>query len=1237
MSKVLFITNIERRYLLMLKAQSMLQAEGTLSTACRSIQITEATPWGAEWQKTLAQADVVILKWMGSGLDTPFLKKVAEFLKKTEIKHFMMLADTEKIHQQYGFTEAATTRLQAYLLYGGMKNFCNVWLWLDSYFGELHKEVEAPEPLPWAGIYHPRATKFYDNISKYRKDYCQDGKPTVGILFYRDEWVWGDLTYQRALINEAEAQGLNVICVFSNGMPSKELGMPSLVEVFTAFFCEKMVPCIDVFINTTKFSLTVSRSLTLAYLKQWKLPFLQAYTILAAYQEWERNLEGMNAMEISISVTLPEFDGAIHSVPIAAKERNEVGELSYRPIKERIIRLCNKAKKWANLRRKANAEKKVAIIFHNYPAKNSNLGSAVGLDSVASIRLVLAELQKHGYTVENIPADGQAFIEELTSNATNDRNYLSAKQLERAQKLTCAEYQNFFYHMPLDNQQQLIKDWGDAPGEVFNYSQELIIPGTLKGNIFVTVQPPRGFGEDPGKILHSPFCAPTHHYLGYYHWLRDIWCADAVIHVGTHGSLEWLPGKNAGLAVTCYPDLALGDLPNIYPYLITIVGEGLQAKRRGAACLIGHLTPPMTHSGMYDELAELEQLLEEYSHFKSTQPENLDKLVGLVRIKATAANLEKEISEQNFRNFEDYVQALHGYLTDIKNMQIRSGLHIMGQAPTGEMLLEYLVALVRMDNGKIPSLSQTLASCHGFDYYELVEHSSTLLADGSKTYGALVDQIWEECKEIICLLQKQNFNGKDFSSITTLNYVTGCTTEVQNKLLSICTYICQNLVPNLAKTVEEMTNMLSALDGEYVEPGPSGAPTSGGADILPTGRNFYGVDSRNLPTPAAWELGKALAEQVIERFIAEEGHYPESVGIVLWSGSNMRSHGQCLAEFMYLLGVRPVWQKSSKRVVAIEVIPLAELRRPRIDVTARISGLFRDSMPVAITWLDQAVQLVAKQEENPEQNFVRKHFLTDTKELLQEGRTVQEAWQEAGFRIFGDELGVYGAGVAALLEAKNWESIDDIADVYVRWGAHAYGGKTRGKFLPERFRKRMGSLDITVKNEDNVETNMLSSDDYNAYHGGMIAAVRSIKGSAPKSYCGDTTDRSKVILRSVQEETKRIFRGEATNPKFIAGMMQHGYKGASDLANYVAHSYQWDATSEVMEDWMYEKFAEKYAFAPQVQEWMQKVNPWALQRIAEVLLEAEQRGLWQAQPETKKALQKLYLSIEGELEERSDD
>ena len=450
-------------------------------------------------------------------------------------------------------------------------------------------------------------------------------------------------------------------------------------------------------------------------------------------------------------------------------------------------------------------------------------------------------------------------------------------------------------------------------------------------------------------------------------------------------------------------------------------------------------------------------------------------------------------------------------------------------------------------------------------------------------------------------------------------------------------YICQHIAPSLSLTTLEQDNILNALMGKYIDPCPSGAPTSGGADLLPTGRNFYSIDPRCLPTKPAWEIGKQMAEDVIARFINEEGRYPESVGIILWATSNLRNHGQCVAEFLYLMGLRPVWQQGSQRVIDLEVIPLNELKRPRIDVTGRISGLFRDSMPGSVIWLDDAAQKVAALDESLELNFIRKHVLEEAGELEKTGMDKKTAWRQASYRIFGDPPGAHGAGIGAVLEAKNWNIIADIAEVYTRWGAHAYGKCSEGSFLPKTFKKRMAQIDVTVQNVDHRESSMLSGDDYNNYRGGMIAAVRSYKGGMPKNYVSDSSDRSKVQLRSLTEELKRWFRGEAMNPKYIDGMKKHGYKGAGDLATYVAVSYQWDATSDIMENWMYEKYAAKYALDKDVQKWMQEVNPWALHRITETLLEAEQRGLWQAKAETKQALQELFLSMEGELEDRADE
>jgi len=1234
--KILFFTNIERQFYLWNQASEMIEKQ-KLETVCSSKMIQESTPWGEEWKGKLASADIIVFRWMGTGLDCRFLRNASEFMQQNKIRHLFLVEDVGDDLVQYDVQRKQEILIRQYFTYGGIDNFYNCILWLSCEFCGEKCDFKEPHLLPWNGIYHPDAETIYQDLKQYKRDFYQEGQSTIGLVFYRDEWILGDLGYQTAIIREIEKRNMNAVIVFTNGQPNPDVNAPGIQAAFEKYFYEDGKVVIDVLINCIKFSLTTTMALELSAIQELNVPLLQAYTLMSSYQDWARSIEGMTPMEISVSVSLPEFDGIIHSIPIATKEENERGLISYVPIPERISLLIRKAEKWARLRSKPNAEKKVGIVFHNYPAVNSNIGSAAGLDSPESVRLLLTEMARQGYVIDHIPQDSKSFMEELISHATNDRRFITEKQIREAEgQLTTEQYLNFFKPLAETTKEQLERDWGKAPGDVFNYDGQLLIPGTLKGNVFITVQPPRGFGEDPSKLLHSPDCAPTHHYIGFYHWLRDIWQADVLIHVGTHGSLEWLPGKGAGMSRKCYPDISIDDMPNIYPYWITIVGEGVQAKRRSAACLISYLTPPMSQSGTYDELEELEKIVDEYCHFKTTQPDNIETVQELIREKVAAANLAEDIPENQEESFDEYVGKVHAYVTDIKNMQIRTGLHILGCPPQDEAMIEYLLALTRLENGEIPSLRQTLAAIDGFEYYELLENSSKMMNDGTKTYGAFIDEIQEKSKEIILILAKEQFKAESVHKIDQLSWVRNLSQEHLDKVRIVAEYICNKIVPNLLKTTQEITNLMAALQGEYVEPSAAGAPTSGGADLLPTGRNFYGIDPRVLPTPAAWEIGVKMGDEVISRYIAEEGHYPECVGIVLWAGANMRSHGQCVAEFLYLMGLRPVWQRGSMRVIDVEVIPIDELKRPRIDVTGRISGMFRDSLPGAITWLDKAVDMVAGLDESLDMNYIRKHVLADAAELEATGVDKETAWEQAAYRIFGDPPGAYGAGVGNMLESKNWETIDDLANVYIRFSGHAYGAKGKGAYQPELFKKRMAGLEITIKNEDNRECHMLSSDDFNAYHGGMIATVRSLSGKAPRSYCGDSSDRQKVQMRSLQEEVKRLFRGEAINPKFIQGMKEHGYKGAQDLANLVAHSYQWDATSAVLEDWMYEKYAEKYAFDPEIQAWMKDVNPWALQRLTEVLLEAEQRGLWNAKLETKQELQKLYLSLEGELEENSD-
>ena len=731
----------------------------------------------------------------------------------------------------------------------------------------------------------------------------------------------------------------------------------------------------------------------------------------------------------------------------------------------------------------------------------------------------------------------------------------------------------------------------------------------------------------------DPMIAPTHQYLAFYYWLREIFQADAVIHLGTHGNLEWLPGKATGLDEASYPDIALGSLPNIYPYLMTISGEGVIAKRRSSACLIGYLPAPVEEAGAFDELAELEKMADEYSHFQKEDSEQAAALEEKILELAHSTKIDESVHRDETKPFSEYLADLHAYMEDLQDSEIHVGLHVLGQAPEGDVLVSEILHLLRLSNGDVPSLYSLWAEKYGADFSEIEKNPSAIIDSLHLTGGELLRKIRSESREFVASLATGGFSEEAAAETMKLSLITAGPEEWQQKISSLAEYIIKEIYPRLMDTRNEMEHTLAALSGKYVPPGPSGSPSAGGVDLLPSGRNFYGVDPRALPSQAGWIAGMKLGDRMIDKYIGDEGKYPENIGMVLWSGPNMRSSGQDIAEFLYLLGIRPVWQKGSLRVTGLEVIPLNELKRPRIDVTARISGLFRDTLPHLAELMDSAVLLAAKLDEPDEDNFVRKHIREESKALEAGGASADDAWRSAAFRVFGDAPGTYGSGINIVLDSKNWESEKDLADIYVRWGGHAFGGGRRGEYQPELFKKRLAQMELTVKNEDSHDMNILSSDDYNGFHGGMIAAVKSFGQKEPVSYVGDSANRSAPKMRTVAEEMKRVVRAESLNPKYIEGLMQHGYKGAMDMANRLNISFQWDATSNVMEDWMYNDYAEKYAFDPKVQQWMKKVNPWALQNIAETLLEAEQRQMWNADDETKEKLQELYLSVEGEIEE----
>jgi cobaltochelatase CobN len=778
--------------------------------------------------------------------------------------------------------------------------------------------------------------------------------------------------------------------------------------------------------------------------------------------------------------------------------------------------------------------------------------------------------------------------------------------------------------------------WGPAPGELYVDGGEFVVAGLRFGNVFVGIQPPRGFGENPIAVYHDPDLPPTHHYLAAYWWLIEEFGADAIIHLGKHGTLEWLPGKSLGLSPSCAPDATLRDVPLFYPFVVNDPGEGTQAKRRAHATVVDHLIPPMTRAETYDDLARLEQLLDEYYQVETLDPSKLPAI--RVRIWETLrdAELHRDLGvEEQPEEFGDFLNHVDGYLCEIKDLPIRGGLHVLGETPAGEALRHLVASIMRLGVGEIPGLRRAVGIVYGLDERVLSENGGARVeapaelvarfpaAAPPATASDLLDRLEEATQALLLGMEEHGWEASAAGSVC--EEVLGV---ADGGVVRSLRFAAEEVVPRLSRTPEEMGNLLRGLEGGYVPAGPSGSPTRGMVNVLPTGRNFYSVDPKALPSALSWEVGQGLADDLLRRYLEEEGRYPETVGIVVWGTAAMRTQGDDIAEILALLGVRPVWNEESRRVTGLEPISLEELGRPRIDVTVRISGFFRDAFPNLIALVDEAVRTVDALDEPDEMNFVKKHANEEKKEGADDRR--------ATTRIFGSKPGAYGAGLLPLVDARNWRSDEDLAEVYAVWGGYAYGKGLDGVEARGEMEANLRRTEVAVKNIDNREHDLFDSDDYFQYHGGMIAAVRVLTGRDPKAYIGDSADPSRVKTRDLSEEARRVFRSRVANPKWIEAMQHHGYKGAFELSATVDYLFGYDATANVVEDWMYRDVTRKYVLDEEVREFMQESNPWALRAVSERLLEAAERGLWaEPEPEDIEGLKRAYLENEGMLEERS--
>ncbi|MBM7366147.1 cobaltochelatase subunit CobN [Gordonia hydrophobica] len=1047
--------------------------------------------------------------------------------------------------------------------------------------------------------------------------------PRVGVLYYRAHHASGNTDFVHGLCDAIETRGGSAVPIFAGSLRTAsddlyaELGGLDAVVV-TVLAAGGSTPA-------AASAGQDDEAWDVARMAALDIPVLQGLCLTSSRADWEASDDGVTPMDYASQIAIPEFDGRIITVPFSFKEIDEDGLPHYVADPERAARVAGIAVNHARLRRTANADKRIAVMLSAYPTKHARIGNAVGLDTPVSAVRVLREMRAQGYDlgVDNDvvrildeasasgddTAAGDALIHALIAAGGQDEEWLTNAQLTDAHvRVGKDDYDAWTADLPQQLREDMVAAWGPSPGSLFvNDAGEIVLATLRAGNVVVMIQPPRGFGENPVAIYHDPDLTPSHHYLAAYRWVAHGFGAHAVVHLGKHGSMEWLPGKNAALSSACGTDAAIADLPLIYPFLVNDPGEGAQAKRRAHATIVDHLVPPMARAESYGDIARLEGLLEEYDRINAMDPGKLAAIRGEIWQLMHAAEMHRDLGldeRPDDAAFDDFLLHVDGWLCEIKDAQIRDGLHILGQAPDGEARVNLVLAILRASQiwggqrGAVPGLRTALA---GGDVADLPLPE--------------IDRLEAQARTLIEAMEAGGWNVDDATRL-----------HDDPQVQAVLEFAATQVVPRLAGTTDELGALLHALDGGFIPAGPSGSPLRGLVNVLPTGRNFYTVDPRAVPSRLAWETGQSMADSLIKRYLDDEGEYPDSVGLSVWGTSAMRTAGDDIAEVLALLGVRPEWDEASRRIRDLVVVSLDELGRPRIDVTVRISGFFRDAFPHVVAMLDDAVRMVADLDEPVEQNFVRKHALADLAEHGDQRR--------ATTRIFGSKPGSYGAGILQAVEAGSWRDDNDLAEVYTAWGGFAYGRDLDGVPATDDMRANYRRIRVAAKNIDTREHDIADSDDYFQYHGGMIATVRALTGSNPKAYVGDSTSPDAVRTRTLQEETNRVFRARVVNPRWITAMQRHGYKGAFELAATVDYLFGFDATAGVVHDWMYESLAREYVLDETNQAFLKKSNPWALRGIVERLHEASSRGLWESpDPDTLAQMQQVYLDVEGDLED----
>lgn len=1085
--------------------------------------------------------------------------------------------------------------LWAYLVEGGPKNSVN-FLHYCNFIIDQANQPQAAEPLLRAGVYWPGAG--ISDLISVRARWVKDAS-IVPLVFYRALLQGAGLNPINRMVKAMLRTGINPLPIFVASLKDP-ISVATLDKLFRSAAPSVILNCTSFAVGNPHGDDSPDNPFNLP--SACKAPVFQVVLSASTEEDWKTGLNGLSARDIAMNVALPEVDGRILSRAISFKgeaffdNATECPIATYKARGDRISFVAALTSNWAKLRRTSARERQVALVLANYPNKDGRLANGVGLDTPESAVYMLKCLQEAGYNVKALPKDSADLMARIMAGPTNwltDRTDRSG-----GKTLSLANYLKHYQTLPYALRTKIEDRWGDPCLDPFLEPKTGTTEGGFKlsilefGNVTLGLQPARGYNIDPTETYHSPDLVPPHNYLAFYFWFRHSQGAHAIVHLGKHGNLEWLPGKAVALSEECLPEAILGPIPHIYPFIVNDPGEGTQAKRRSQAVIIDHLTPPMSRAETYGPLRDLEALVDEYYEAAGIDPRRIDYLRREIISLTTTTGLDEDIGFQGEETGD--LAKLDAYLCDLKEAQIRDGLHIFGKTPEGIQLRDLTIALARIprgsSNGGDASLLRAMADDLGLQFDPLdCDLAGPWKDHKPEALASISDDIW-----------RSNGDTVERLELLAQNLMGGIIEAPGSKSAMVMDHINYHMTPKLAACgTSEIGGLLNALAGEFVNPGPSGAPTRGRLDVLPTGRNFYSVDSRAIPTPTAWALGWKSANLLIDKHLQDHGDWPRAMLLTAWGTANMRTGGDDIAQCLALMGVKPKWDSANRRVTGFEVIPASALGRPRVDVTLRISGFFRDAFPGLIDLVDSAARAVFALDEASDLNPAKENG--------------------SGARVYGSKPGAYGAGLQALIDERVWDTQADFGAAYLEWGSYAYGKGKTGNQDRKGFETRLGQVEAIVQNQDNREHDLLDSDDYYQFEGGAAAAITSLQGQARPIYHNDHSRPERPVIRTLDDEMARVIRSRVLNPKWINGVKRHGYKGAFEIAATVDYMFAFAATTGAVKSHHFDAVEATFLEDDDNRNFIARTNAPALREIAERLQESIDRGLWHPRSNSARA------------------